>query len=565
MTQEVHNGLLISDFNLQNLAGLLNNDPLGPPVKVKNAPYGQVMQLLSNPGHELWQEKYSFLLVWTSPESLVPLFNRALNYEQVNPNDLLDQVDEYCNLLLRIADKAGSILVPTWTLPSWHRGWGLLDWKSGAGTGYLLARMNARLAENLHDQNGFYIPDANRWLTSAGDAAYNPKMYYMAKIPFNNPVFQAAASDIKSALRTIKGQGKKMIVLDLDDTLWGGIVGDLGWENIRLGGHDAIGEAFVDFQRHLKALTNRGIILGIVSKNEESIALEAISRHPEMVLRPDDFAGWRINWNDKAQNIVDLVQEVNLGLQSIVFIDDNPVERSRVREALPEVLVPEWPADKMLYTRTLVQMDCFDTAVVSREDADRSRMYVSERKRKALQTDLGSVRDWLMTLDMKVHVSPLTPVDLPRTAQLLNKTNQMNLTTRRMTESELQEWANAANHRLWVFRVEDKFGDSGLTGIMSMEWDDRQARIVDFILSCRVMGRQVEETMLHIAVKHAQETGAGRLLAEYLPTPKNKPCLQFFQSSGMSQDGTRYTWDTRNDLPCPAHIHLIKESGKEHD
>ena len=358
----------------------------------------------------------------------------------------------------------------------------------------------------------------------------------MSKSPFGNALLKEAVADIKAAVSGIAGRARKLIVLDLDDTLWGGIVGEVGWEHLQLGGHDAIGEAFVDFQRALRYLQRRGILLGIVSKNEEAVALEAIAKHPDMVLRLEDFAGWRINWRDKAENVVDLVAELNLGLQSVVFIDDNPAERGRVREALPEVLVPDWPADRMLYASALLSLRCFDAPAISREDRQRTAMYAAERERRTLQSTLGSAADWLRSLEVRVQVEPLHEANLTRTAQLLNKTNQMNLSTRRLTESELLAWANQPGRVLWTFRVSDRFGDSGLVGIVSLETEGERARIVDFVLSCRVFGRAIEETMVHVAVDHARALGAHEVRAEYLPTAKNKPCLEFWQQrSGFRQ------------------------------
>ncbi len=285
-----------------------------------------------------------------------------------------------------------------------------------------------------------------------------------------------------------------------------------------------------------------------------------------MVLRQDDFAGWRINWQDKAQNIVDLVGDLNLGLQSVVFIDDNPVERARVREALPEVLAPEWPADKMLYKSSLLSLNCFDTLAVSQEDLARSKMYVSERKRKSLKDKVSSLDDWLATLEMKVELNELNAVALSRTAQLLNKTNQMNLSTRRMTEQQLSDWAGQPGHKLWTFRVSDKFGNSGLTGIVSLDIKNKEARIVDFILSCRVMGRKVEEAMLFTVIDYAGSIGLEKITAKYLPTPKNSPCLQFFKDSGLKASaGDLFTWDVKNSFQLPPHISLVKNNGAADD
>jgi FkbH-like protein len=401
-----------------------------------------------------------------------------------------------------------------------------------------------------------HVLDAQRWLAVAGKQGSPLKSWYLGKIPFGTEVFAEAARDVHAALGAIAGRTRKLLVLDLDDTVWGGIVGDVGWENLRLGGHDGLGESFVDFQRAVKRLTKRGIILALVSKNEESTALEAIRKHPEMILREDDFVAWRINWHDKAANIVEIVKELNLGLQSVVFIDDNPVERARVREALPEVLVPEWPEDKYLYRSALAALRCFDVAAVTKEDAERTVLYAAERRRDQLQQKVGSIDEWLEGLGIKVVAEPLAAHNLQRTAQLLNKTNQLNLSTRRLTEAELLEWASAPHRKLWAVSVSDRFGDAGLTGIVSVEVEGERATIVDFVLSCRVMGRRVEASMVHIAVEHARSRGAARVEAKYLKTAKNKPTHDFWSGSGFAADGDLFSWDAGAPFALPRAITL---------
>jgi FkbH-like protein len=400
-----------------------------------------------------------------------------------------------------------------------------------------------------------HVLDAQRWLAAAG-AGYSPKAWYLGKVAFHDAVFAEAAREIKAGLRALGGQMRKLLVLDLDDTLWGGIVGDAGWENLRLGGHDGEGEAFVDFQRAAKALKQRGIALAIVSKNEESVALEAIRKHPEMVLREEDFVAWRINWSDKARNLAEIATELNLGLQSVVFIDDNPVERARVREALPEVLVPEWPVDKLLYPSTLLGLRCFDAASFTREDAERTQLYAAEKKRDALLHQVGSLDAWLEGLQLRVKAEPLAAGNLVRTAQLLNKTNQLNLSTRRLSEAELLDWSKREGHRVWALSVSDRFGDAGLTGIVSLEAEGGVGRIVDFVLSCRVMGRKVEETMLHVAVSHARSLGLRSVEVRYSPTPKNKPTLAFLERSGFQRDGERFFWEAGQEYGAPAAVTL---------
>lgn len=554
--------LLISDFTISSFAGYLDNADDAPTIESITAPFDQVVRVLIDNDLECWKHNPDVAVVWTRAERMIESFNRLLNFENVPTETVLEEVDEYCSRLLNVCDRVRFLFVPTWVLPSYHRGLGMLDMKTNLGVANTLMRMNLRLSETLGRASNAYVLDAQRWASGAGKTAFNPKLWYTAKIAFGNEVFIEAVKDLKSALSGLSGDTKKLVVLDLDDTLWGGIVGDVGWENIRLGGHDHNGEAFVDFQRALKSLTNRGILLGVVSKNEEAVALEAIKNHPEMVLRLDDLAGWKINWQDKAQNITDLAADLNLGLQSIVFIDDNPFERARVRETLTEVFVPEWPEDKMLYKSALLKLGCFDAPSITKEDLARTSMYAAERQRGNLKRAVSSLDDWLGGLGTKVEVEELNDANIQRTIQLLNKTNQMNLTTRRMTEPELAEWVGRDGHKLWTLSVSDKFGDAGLTGILSLEVKGNDGAIVDFVLSCRVMGRRIEETMLHTGITYAQQLGLEKLYAEYVPTPKNKPCLEFFERSGFERAGHTFTWKVGKDFVAPRHIEVEDMTGR---
>jgi FkbH-like protein len=552
------NGVIIADFTADSLAGYLNNDSEEPAMQVSAAPFFQTTQVLLDGNHAVWKEDLDFAVVWTQPETAAPSFGRLANGESVDPSALNDEVDHFIELIRQASNRIKFLILPTWNAPRMGRGLGPIDLKHPAGIGRNLLAMNSRLMAGLSDLTNVYLLDSSRWLIRGGISDSDAKLWYMAKTPYALNVFREAARDIKATARAVIGQSRKLVIVDLDETLWGDIVGDVGWENIRLGGHDPVGEALVDFQRALKALKSRGVLLAIVSKNDEDIALDALRRHPEMVLREDDFVGRRINWDDKAQNIVDLVSELNLGLQSVVFIDDSPQERARVTQALPEVLVPDWPNDKMLYAATLRNMTCFDSVSISDEDAHRTDMYLSEKERGRLKTEVSSIDDWLKSLRLVVTIKPLETVDLDRTVQLLNKTNQMNLSTRRMGRDEFQAWANRPNHHVWTVRVADKFGDSGLTGIASLEQDGDSTRIIDFVLSCRVMGRRVETTMLHFLASEANELGAGRLVAQYLPTAKNKPCLQFLQSEQGVSERPKNTFEiaATPGIPMPEGITL---------
>lgn len=559
MDKQSYTCVLVSDFNLQNFAGYIANDPESPGIKPISTPFGQPAATLLDGELPCWHNKPDVAVVWTRPESVVSAFKALVEYHLVSLQTVLQQVDEYCALLVSMSERVKYVLVPTWVLPSYRRVFGLLDMQTGIGPANTLMRMNLRLAENLAKASNIFVLDAHHWTAPAGSQAFSPKLWYLGKIPFGNEVFQAAARDIKAALRGMLGYARKLIIVDLDDTLWGGIVGDAGWENLVLGGHHHLGEAYADFQHALKSMRNRGILLAIVSKNEEQVALEAIGKHPEMVLKLVDFAGWRINWRDKVQNIIDLLSELNLGPQSAVFIDDNPAERGRVKESLPEVLVPDWPEDPLFYPATLLSLPCFELPSLSREDLDRTTMYLSETKRRELKKTAVSLEDWLARLSIQVRLEELHPANLQRATQLLNKTNQMNLSTRRLSEAELMAWAEQEHHRLWTLRVSDKFGDAGLTGIISLEIQDRSARIVDFILSCRVLGRKIEETMLAVAIHQALASGVETVYTRYLPTAKNKPCLDFFKSLAprFRQQGDSFVRDARQPFPVPGHIEIV--------
>jgi len=550
--------LIISDSNLVNLSAYLNAmDSGGVPMRSWISPFGQAVPTLINTCAGPWDRDPDVVIAWTQPEKVIPSFQKLLDYQRPPVDELLREVDDFCSLLGNIPVQIPTILVPAWTAPSYHTGWGLLDMHPDLGVTSILARMNLRLAQNLASQRRIFVLDSHKWIQAAGRKAFNPTLWYGAKVSYSNEVLQEAARDIKAAIQTIRGNSRKLLVLDLDDTLWGGAVGELGWQNVQLGGHDPVGEAYLDFQRVLKSFLNRGILLSMVSKNQESVALAALENHPEMVLRPGDFAGWRINWRDKVENIVELVSELNLGLQSVVFIDDNPAERARVAEALPEVLVPQWPESPLSYAAALYELRCFDTLSLTEEDLKRAQMYAGERKRRAEARVFTSLDEWLKTLMIRIEVEELSPENVDRAAQLINKTNQMNLATRRLSPAQLRDWAAQENHKMWTLRVRDKLGDSGLSGVLGLEVRDGHAVISDFVLSCRVIGRKVEETMLATAIDYCRLRGLSEITASHAPTPKNEPCLAFFRNSGFEEIETHaFRWPLSKPYPVPEYIQV---------
>ena len=322
-----------------------------------------------------------------------------------------------------------------------------------------------------------------------------------------------------------------MIICDLDNTLWGGVVGDDGPQNIKLGGPDPLGECFHAFQVGLKGLRSRGILLAVCSKNNEELALSVIDEHPAMALRRSDFATWRINWKDKAENLLEIADDLNLGLDSFVFLDDSPQERDQVRQLLPQVFTPDLPQSASEYAPFLASLNCFETSNLGKEDLGRTQMYQAERGRKEALELSGGVEDWLGSLEIKVEAAPLRRESLPRAAQLLNKTNQFNLTLRRLDEKSFWDWAENPENSIYIFNVSDRFGDLGLVGLSSISMHGTEARIADFVMSCRVMGKKVEEALLGYTVERAKAAGADHTLPRPSMGPEISPPNPSLQKS----------------------------------
>ncbi|MHB8521319.1 MAG: HAD-IIIC family phosphatase [Limisphaerales bacterium] len=515
--------LILSSFNVAGFCARARNDADAPLLEVQSAP---VARLYTTPPQAA---EADVVLVWTLPDMVLPAFKQFLDTRSVAIDTILAEVDGFCHSVERLAQQFKQVFLPTWMAPDILHEPRLLDMNPTAGVAYALMRMNLRLAEQFAGSTRVLVLNSAPWTEAAGKHAFSSKLWHLAKVPFGNDVFKAALRDLKSALAVIQGRSRKVIILDLDDTLWGGTLGEVGSKDLNLGGHDAVGEAHAEFQRQLLRLSRRGILLAIASKNEVSAALEAIAKHPEMVLRLNDFAAYRINWEDKAKNVADILGELNLPASAAVFIDNNPAERERIRMTLPQVLTPDWPADPMLYSDTLLNLRCFETIGVTADDLQRTGLYQLAKETARSRDSFGSVDEWIASLDQQVTVEAPGGENQPRVLQLINKTNQMNLATRRLTEAELSRWLAEPNHQMWALRVTDKFGSTGLVGVVSIAWRAGEAEVVDFLLSCRVIGRKVEEVMVHLAARDAKSRGAVTLRARLVRTDRNEPCRQFWK------------------------------------
>jgi FkbH-like protein len=533
--------LLVGDTTLDPLSRLLGRGQ-GPQLCATAAPYGQVYQILLDANHPAWTFRPDALVVWTAPQITLPSVGKLLRFEFEAATSLyaaaLREAEQFADAILHAAPRVGLLLVPTWALPSYERWIQTLTWRHGTGLANLIAKANLTLAEKIAPKQNIVLLDTGYWQASLGRPAYDPRMYAVAKILYSYSLFETAAAEMKAVLSGSVGQGKKVIVCDLDNTLWGGVVGDDGQNNIRLAAPDPVGECFHAFQTALKGLRSRGILLTICSKNDEKFALSVIDEHPAMVLRRSDFVAWRINWRDKAENLLALAEELNLGLDSFVFLDDSPQERDQVRQLLPQVYTPDLPKSPSELAPFVSSLRCFETSSLNMEDWHRTDMYKAEHGRKVAIGVSGDVGSWLKSLEIEVRVCPLRRESLPRAAQLLNKTNQFNLSLRRLDEKSFWDWADEPCNTAYTFNVSDRFGDFGLTGLASISLDGTEPRIVAFVMSCRVMGKRVEEALLGYAFARARAAGADRVLAVPVDGPRNGPAQQFIAAKLSNGNGT---------------------------
>lgn len=377
----------------------------------------------------------------------------------------------------------------------------------------------------------------------AGEAGrrsfYDLRRYHWTKQPFSEQGVIRLAEHLSAALRAAIVGPRKVLVLDLDNTVWGGIVGEVGPLGITIGeGPD--GEAFTAFQRHVKRLSERGIVLAVSSKNNDADAREPFRTNPEMVLSLDDFAQFEANWEPKAVSLRRIAKTLQLGLDSFVFFDDNPAEREHIRQALPDVAVVEVPEDPAEYVRALDQELWFEAVGLTDEDRIRSEQYRSEARRRDEESSYESVDAYLASLEMVADVRPIDDADMDRVVQLIGKTNQFNLTTRRHGAAQVRQMLAEAGAVGLTLRVADRFGDHGLVAvaIARMEPAERTACIDTWLMSCRVIGRTVEEFFFNQLVDAVRGSGARRLKGEFIPTAKNGLVSDLYDRLGFERIGT---------------------------
>ena len=387
---------------------------------------------------------------------------------------------------------------------------------------------------------------------------FSPNVYMTTEMVLSVNALPYVASRVVDIIAAIKGQFKKCLILDLDNTVWGGVIGDDGLEGIELGHGLGIGKAFTEFQMWIKKLKQRGIIICVASKNNEDTAREPFEKHPDMILKLDDIAVFQANWETKVDNIRTIQGILNIGFDSMVFLDDNPFERNIVRENIPGITVPELPEDPAMYLEYLYSLNLFETASYSNADKDRTKQYQVEAKRVSLSKTFTNEADFLKSLNMVSTVSGFTKFNTPRVAQLSQRSNQFNLRTVRYIEADIESMAQDPDFIDLSFTLEDKFGDNGLIAVIIMKKQDEETLFVDtWFMSCRVLKRGMENFTLNTMVEYAKAKGYKRIIGEYIPTPKNKMVEMHYPNLGFSKiesESNQYMLDLPNYTPKECYI-----------
>ena len=408
---------------------------------------------------------------------------------------------------------------------------------------------NNLLTEMVDKSNNLKIVDVKNLVAQKGtENLFDERMYYLAKSHWSQTGLHELAGLYLRYFKAYKGIRKKCIVLDLDNTLWGGIIGDDGIENIKLS-NDGEGKAFYDFQRELLKLYHRGILLAINSKNTEEIVVETMEKHPYMLLKPDHFISMKINWNNKAQNMQEIADEINIGLDSLVFLDDSEFEREVIMNKFPEIYTPALPKDFSEYPNFIRQLDAFDFLSLTGDDFARNKMYKSNIQRDKLRKSTMNIEDFYYSLDMEATINKITPFQVPRIAQMTQKTNQFNLRTQRYTESDIKRFMEDDNYEVYFLSLADKFGNNGIVGTAIINFDYNTAFIDSFIFSCRALGRTAETALLNFIVEDVKSKGLKKLEGEYLPTKKNMPCKEFYKEHGFEEQSGKWFVELTNYRP----------------
>jgi FkbH-like protein len=556
---------LLSSFNADLLphwlSGLLQESHIQANFYVSG--FDQYRQEILDPASKFYQAGPDVvILLLDSQDVFADLVQNPIDY---TPEQRLASVDaelswlrQYIELI-RSRLPATTLFLNTLAAPP-LTSLGLLEHNSPYSVRGAIAQYNAGLIELARGVAHTYIVDCEALAADIGWGEwFDERMWLIGRMRLGRRALECLASRYRSAIRALHGPSKKVLALDADNALWDGNAGTDSLEGIELG-HEGIGLAYRQFQAEILSLYKRGVVLALVSKNNPDDIYKVLDNHPAMLLRREHFAALYVNWQDKVTNLRQLAEQLNLGLESFVFVDDSPFECAWVQDQLPEVQVLQLPQDPAGFVRALRELDAFATLALTHEDLTRGQLYRGNQQRRALQQSASSIEEFYASLEMRAVIQPVTSATLVRTAQLTQKTNQFNLTTRRYSEADISALAGNASSKVYTLSLSDRFGDNGLVGVAILVWEGEDCRIDTLLLSCRIMGRTIETAFLAFLADCARTRGAHYLVGEFLPTGKNMPVRDLYNQHAfvpLDADGRwwRYKLQT-NSLRAPSYITL---------
>ncbi|CAB3776215.1 hypothetical protein LMG28688_00188 [Paraburkholderia caffeinitolerans] len=494
--------------------------------------YNQVVQDALSPDSALNRARPEIVLL--------ALDHRALPLQPMPGNEaasaqMIEEAAQHIDLVVRgIRQNSGAVcIVQTLARPP-ETLFGSLDYRTAGTWRTLCEGFNRRLADGLDGSPNLLLDVAGIAETVGLATWHDPAMWNLAKLPFSDDALPLYADHVGRVIAAWRGKSRRCLILDLDNTVWGGVIGDDGLDNIRIAEGDAVGEAHRSVQAAALALRERGVVLAVSSKNDDDVARAPFREHPEMLLREDHIAVFQANWQDKASNITAIAENLALGLESMAFLDDNPAERGLVREFTSQVCVPEVGDDPALYARTLFASGAFEATLYSDEDRARASFYQANARRVALQQQAGDLAAYLRSLDMELTFKPFDSQGRARIAQLIGKSNQFNLTTRRYSEAEVEALEHAADCLTLQVRLKDVFADNGMISVIVARLREDALEIDTWLMSCRVLGRKVEHAVLQKLCAYAQAVGARSIVGEYRPTARNRMVEQHYANFGFA-------------------------------
>ena len=513
--------------------------------EIYEAYYRQIEQEIINLDSKLYEYNPEFIIIFESTEKLINDFYKLDKVNQKNYADI--QIERIKNLWNIVNSKLNCKIINFNYVEIDDNVFGNYGNKVETASIYQIRKLNLNLMEVVQGYKNIFINDICALQNIYGRKnMFDSRLYISSNMVLNLDFLPLIAKNIVDIIKAARGKINKCLILDLDNTIWGGIIGDDGIRNIQIG-ELGIGKAFSELQMWARQLKERGIILAICSKNTEKIAKEPFINHPDMILHLDDISIFVVNWGNKVDNIKYIQSVLNIGFDSMVFIDDSSFERNMIRKMLPEITVPELPEDPVDYVPYLRSLNLFETISYSDEDSKRTKKYQYEAKRAKFKTNFSSVDDYLKNLNMIAEVAEFDDYHIPRIAQLSQRSNQFNLRTKRYTEQDIKKIRESNQYITRYFKLEDKFGEYGLIGIIILKKNDSNSVFIDtLIVSCRVLKRGIEEFIFNKIVELAASEGYNKIIGEYLPTPKNVLIKDIFKEFGFTKEEDKWILDIKN-------------------